>query len=457
MTYQEARINEYYERFKDLLKSGTWVDQETLRTEYLDMLPFYSADTLRRGSLLYKEFINNGLIKDVNKEMDKNIESIIEADKENNIPPQTKSIKYDSVGMESSTKVIKLDNDKLNDKNELLKAHGYNPNDFDLISSKHSLWKSGKNNELFSSKITVKPKTPVENKNTIQEILDDLALNYEVPAVEIKKERSFYPFKSYIVSFNDLHWGRYISKDLNVLKHEHDKNAEINRIKEVARKCINKINTIKNIEEIVILLGSDFFNSDCYGKTTIYKNPQDNNMNFKDMFSSGLKLCVDLIDMFALYSSAQKVKVFVIPGNHGNNEDFALGKCLEAWYRNSYKSLGVEIFTSVKQRLYYQYYNNLVGFTHGDKEKKNLSNLMAIEEKEKWGKVSNHIWITGHIHNLKESIIEDNGATIFSCPSLALDDEYTNSHGYFSKKRLMGFVLDKDQGLLETNYFYPDN
>lgn len=200
MTQKEIKINEYYKKFKDLLRNGTWSDQESLRLEYLDVLPHYSADTLRKGSLLYKEFLSNGLIKDT--------DNIIGVDGENNIPPQTKSIKYDSTGMESSTKVIKLDSDKLNDKNELLKAHGYNPNDFDLISSKHSLWKSGKNNELFSSKITVKPKTLIENKNTIQEILDDLALNYEIPAVEIKKEKIFYPFKSYIVSFNDLHWGK---------------------------------------------------------------------------------------------------------------------------------------------------------------------------------------------------------------------------------------------------------
>lgn len=81
---------------------------------------------------------------------------------------------------------------------------------------------------------------------------------------------------------------------------------------------------------------------------------------------------------------------------------------------------------------------------------------MAIESPKEWAETKHHIWLTGHIHSVKETVNESNGVTIYNCPSLALDDEYTSDHGYKSAKRIMGFIISRNKGVEEIHYFYPN-
>lgn len=455
MNSKQIRLIEYYQRFKSLLNgNGTWNDQADLRIDYKDILPLYSADTLRRGVLLYKEFKENGLIKDVENSIDGTIELT-------NLPIEKISTSINKDNTITSEKILNLSNEALISKEQLLKAHGYNPDEFDLVSAKNSKWNVNTKEEgikdLYSSKITVKPKEKEEkiDKNYIIKLMDDFTKNYVPGDIEKRILKDFVikntsiNSKCAVLSLNDLHWGRYISSELNYGV-EHTINSERNRIYNIMEKAVEKYKTM-NIDKLIILLGSDFFNSDCYGFTTQHRNKQNNNMSFKDMFSTGLSLCVDLINKATELNV--KIDVVFIPGNHGNNEDYMLGKCLEAYFRGIH---GVNVSCSSEPREYIQYYNTLIGFTHGDKEKKNsLANLMAIED-NRWSNTEHHIWITGHNHQVKENIIEDNGVTVYTCPSLAFDDEWTREKGYSSKKRVMGFIIDKDNGVEEINYFYPD-
>lgn len=461
MNNKQIRIKEYYEKFKYTLNwngnwKGNWKAQEQLRKEYSDVLPYYGEDTLRRGILLYKEFKNNGLIQDV-----KDIEDRVEKNSVDNLdklPIQNISTTINKDNTITSERILNLPNESLTDKEVLLRTHGYNPDEFELISAKNSVWnvntKKEGIKELYSSKITVKSKEKID-KNYIIKLMDEFTRNYVPSDIEKRFLRGFVVknptvnSKCAILSLNDLHWGRYISSELNCGV-EHTIESEGDRIYSVMEKAIEKYKTM-DIDKLIILLGSDFFNSDCYGFTTQHKNKQDNNMSFKDMFSTGLSLCVDLINKATELNA--KIDVIFIPGNHGNNEDYMLGKCLEAYFRGIN---GINISCSAEPREYIQYYNTLIGFTHGDKEKKNsLANLMAIED-NRWSNTEYHIWITGHNHQIKENTIEDNGVTIYTCPSLALDDEWTREKGYSSKKRVMGFIIDKNNSVEEINYFYPN-
>lgn len=457
MNNKQIRLIEYYQRFKSLLNgNGTWNDQEGLRLEYLDVLPLYGADTLRRGALLYKEFKENGLIKDVENDID----GTTDTSGLDTLPIGKISTSINKDNTITSERILSLPSYVLTDKNGLLKAHGYNPNDFELVSAKNSAWnintKKDGVKELYSSRITVKPKEKEEiDKDYLIKLMDDFARNYVPGDVESRLLRGFvvknptYNSKCAVLSLNDLHWGRYISAELND-GIERTIDSERNRIYSVIEKAIEKYKTM-DIDRLIILLGSDFFNSDCYGFTTQHKHKQDNSMNFKDMFSTGLSLCVDLINKATELNV--DTHIIFISGNHGNNEDYMLGKCLEAYFRGIN---GINVSCSSEPREYIQYHNTLIGFTHGDKEKKNnLGNLMAIED-NRWSNTNHHIWITGHNHQVKESIIEENGVTIYTCPSLVLNDEYTAGKGYSSKKRVMGFIIDKNNGVEEINYFYPN-
>ena len=61
-------------------------------------------------------------------------------------------------GEQSSTIVAKLNNEQLKNPDYLLQIHGYNPDEWEITSAKHSIWNNKLDNELYSSRITVKPR-----------------------------------------------------------------------------------------------------------------------------------------------------------------------------------------------------------------------------------------------------------------------------------------------------------
>ena len=81
---------------------------------------------------------------------------------------QTKTFKevheINKDGSHSSEKLLDvMDNNKLKDEDFLLKVHGYDPDIWEIITSRNSRWnaqlKGGKVTEMLASKISAKPKT----------------------------------------------------------------------------------------------------------------------------------------------------------------------------------------------------------------------------------------------------------------------------------------------------------
>ena len=59
------------------------------------------------------------------------------------------------------------------------------------------------------------------------------------------------------------------------------------------------------------------------------------------------------------------VQVVMVTGNHDTQRLYYLGDVLEAWFRNT-KDVAVD--NSPRQRKYFRYHGNLIGFTHGHNE-----------------------------------------------------------------------------------------
>lgn len=456
---------DYYKRFKELReqiknKEATWSDMEALRLEYIGMternslqcLDHYSGNTLRQGCKMYDEFMRYGVIKDNENKGDNVNNDISGRSVKDEVQIIPKCVQKNKDGTTVSEIIINIDVTKMNSEEDLLKAHGLNPDEFELVSTRSTLWKQGTkggDKNLYSSKITAKKKAVIDTKVFYEEVakrfeelgnkkLSKTAVDSIKPEVKIKKD--IRDRNVLVVSYNDLHWGRYCA--------EADYDEEYSRILDTADGFIKKLDK-DNYEKVVLVLGSDFFNSDCYGYTTIHKNKQSNWGDFKDIFATGVTLCTDLIDKFRNWVG--DVEVYFVPGNHGNNEDFVLGKCIESYYHND---IYVNINAYNAPRKYFYWENTLIGFTHGDKEKSNLGNIMAVEMPDEWASTGNRFWITGHYHSLKETIIESNGVTIFTCPSIAIDDEYTYERGYTSECRVMAFTVNAIHGLTDTHYVY---
>ena len=200
-----------------------------------------------------------------------------------------------------------------------------------------------------------------------------------------------------------------------------------------------------NIDQVLFIVGNDLFNSDYHfpAPRTEYGTFQDSDVRWQKISRAGRTLVIEAINNLATIAS---VHVMVIPGNHDPREIFHLGEALDIVYD---KNENVEIDNSPKRRKYFEYGNNLIGSTHGKREKnRDLLGVMIAEAREAIGRTKYSYFYMGHEHHevvqsrkvkekfvglrtLKEINVEDHrGLIIDWLPNLAYQDAYEVESGF---------------------------
>ena len=136
-----------------------WADAVGIRAKY--NLPQVAMKTIKGGAFLLDEYLTMGWIN---------------PPVGTKIPQSTTSLNAD--GSRGSEKVIELSEDELNSKEALLKAHGFNPINWELISVRNSKWQMGDGSgglkNLYSSKITVKPTETGIDVDELMKVIEEL-------------------------------------------------------------------------------------------------------------------------------------------------------------------------------------------------------------------------------------------------------------------------------------------
>ena len=304
-------------------------------------------------------------------------------------------------GSQTDERIILVsDENKLKDVDFLLETHGYNPYEWDLCNSKSSVWNTQRKDEqvitLYASKITVKPKKNVVSFDKIKSMFDEMVSTYNRPI--IKKREVCNNGKMLEIPIMDLHLGKLGFKE-EVGEDYSSKIAE-ERFLHVIQDFINRVQGQK-FEKIIFPVGQDFFNFSTISGSTIHGTPQDNDKKWQSMILHGQEILVKAIDML---SQIAPVEVFWVAGNHDTTFSFQVVCYLHAWFRNDEN---VSVSMDYKHRKYVEFGNCLIGYSHGEKEKKRISGIMQVEAKEAWGRTMFHEWHLGHYHS--EITKEDNG------------------------------------------------
>jgi DNA repair exonuclease SbcCD nuclease subunit len=204
---------------------------------------------------------------------------------------------------------------------------------------------------------------------------------------------------------------------------------------------------INLIQRIVIAVGNDLFNVDGADEMTTAGTPQMEDSRWQNTFKKGCSLLKEVIGQLAI---DLPVDVLIIPGNHDSERSFYLGEFLSAFFKDH---PNVSIDNTPTLRKYYKFGETLIGYTHGDKEKKDqLPLLMATECKEDWANTSFKEYHLGHLH--KEMDDEIMGVKIRTLSSLAPADAWHSSKGYVGSIRgARAFLYHVDNGL-EAQYYY---
>ena len=335
---------------------------------------------------------------------------------------------------------------------ELLTFCKVDLDEWEVIKHIVNSWGS-ETNENFQVKAWLKKKEEDILERDIKEIYESFVERAEkhAPKYKIvhhkKQENNILEICTHDFHFGQLSWGKetgYDDYDINIAKRLYTDSVDYFLSHGEGYKP----------EKIVFLVGSDWFNSNNAENATTRGTRQDEDSRWKKTFTEGHDLVVSAVD---LCMAVANVDVIVIPGNHDTERSFYLGQFLKAWYRNS---KNVNIDNGPTTRKYYQYGYNLLGYTHGDKEKiDELPLIMAQEASDMWGRTKNREMKTGHLHHKKKYIFmpiqEHQAVRVVQCPTLAAPDAWHSEKGYHSIREANGNVWNHENGNIANFNYLP--
>jgi hypothetical protein len=154
-------------------------------------------------------------------------------------------------------------------------------------------------------------------------------------------------------------------------------------------------------------------------------------------------------------AATAKTDVVIVPGNHDSAMTWALQKILVERYRNDKR---VQVNGEFTSRKYLTYGKCLIGVTHGDKGKKKLAGIMALEAAECWSRCPHREWHVGHLHHQAAEISTIDGVIVRTHPTVVPPDAWHFESGFVGAERAMqGYVYDPAGGLFEVHMAYAES
>lgn len=345
-------------------------------------------------------------------------------------------------GTYTSNKLISIKEDELKNPISLLKAHGFDIREWELVSARNNIWnvysKQDGIQELYSSKIVVKPRADISLEE-IKEFYEELLNAYSSPSVKKYENKNGLMFELPIV---DLHLGKFSTSD--IVSQEYNTQIARDCFNKVIDTCISRLQSV-NIEKIIFPIGNDFFHFDAVASTTTGGTPQDTDVKHQTLFKNGVLLLIDGITKLSKELNAP-IEVFCIQGNHDFLSSYHALMSLWCYFHNN-ENVYVNLGTS--PRKYIQFGKCLLGFAHGDKEKKRIEKIMQVEATEMWGKSLYREYHLGHLHS--EQVAEDGGIIIRNLSSVTGTDAWHHNSGYVGAiRKCTCFLWDKENGLDST-------
>jgi len=309
----------------------------------------------------------------------------------------------------------------INEFQTFLDKNGISPSDVSSVK----FWQTVSGQQRFS----VVTKGESMSVEAIKDEIERFAAAYSPKVSTIQRKPVIDPV-AYEISLPDIHYGKL--HDLNLTQVE---DQYIGVVEELVRKAEGL-----DIEKFILPIGNDGMNSEGMRRTTTKGTPQEENAGWKETFRGYWQLMTTAIDYL---KEKAPVDVIVVSGNHDYERMFYAGDVIAGWYRND---ANVTVDNTSGSRKYYEYGQNMIMFTHGDKEKPaDMPLIMATEKPEMFARTSHREVHCGHLH--KEMVNEYRGIKVRFIPSICPNDEWHKQMGYEAKRTGQAYIWNKFKGL----------
>jgi hypothetical protein len=357
-------------------------------------------------------------------------------------------------GTVEAQKIVNLSPEDKAKPDIVLKKLGYNPDEWELVIMSFSNWqqhtKEQTTKELYAVKFKIKPRIKEITTTDYLQIAKEEFSKEIIPLdIEIKKQNKELDSNLLVqCPAIELHLGKIAKSIETGEEYNHEIAAE--RFKKIITEIIATQNITK-ASNLLISIGSDFFNSDTVNYTTTKGTQQYNDLRWQEMFLLGLRLYTSTLLELRQYFN--KIDINLVMGNHDTMSSFYLFIALQQYFRNDNV---INFIEDYKKTQCYKFGKCALFFNHGDKNLKRLIKSIPAEFYEEWGSSIYRELHLGHLH--KEVVVDDESGLITRrIGSPAGTDEWHYSERYVgSTPRHQLFLWHKEQGLLMSKYITFD-
>ena len=357
-------------------------------------------------------------------------------------PKKQSTIELNKDGTQTSTRLIEMAEEDAKDVNFLLKAHGYDIGTWELVSARNNIWqiysKKDKVQTLYSSRIMVKPRSVI----SLEEVKKVFAeMDREFKPVAHKPTRYDKDGKMLELNLADLHLGKLAW--IGDAGENYDYKIARDRFFYVINDVLTRTTHYK-FSKILFIFSNDYFHFDHTNALTSAGTQMDADLRWAKLYKIGTDMLIKGIDLLSQHAP---VETFYIGSNHDKMTSYYAVCHLAAWFRDNEN---IKVDTNAMARKYVEFGNNLIGFTHGNTERKNrIGKLMPIEAREAWGRTLYHEVHAAHFHS-EQAVKEENGIIVRHISSPTGTDNWHYEKGFVGAvKKTQSFIWDKEMGLTD--------
>lgn len=351
-------------------------------------------------------------------------------------------------GAIEAQKIVEYNAAIMGDQAELLTYLGYEPENWEFVFVTVSTWQQHTRDQITKDLYAVKFKVrPLSKDLSASAAIDEACKAFQeaIRPLKLPKPKPKKLDNSLLMEIPpvELHLGKLAWR--GDTGEDYDQGIATNIFEEIITS-IHEEQIEKKAANALVVVGSDFFNSDTVDNTTTKGTLQQNDMRYKKMFNVGLRLYRDAL--ISLMNSFNNVDVILNQGNHDTMSSFYLYVALKQYFRNT----PINFSDNYRETQAYRFDKVGLFFNHGDMNLKRLQRSIPAEFFDIWGQTVFRELHVNHLH--KEMVVDDEGGMItrrLGSPT-GTDAWHYGQRFVGATKKQQVFVWSGQEGLLNCKY-----
>jgi ferredoxin len=296
--------------------------------------------------------------------------------------------------------------------------------------------------ELFRVFVRLRPKAGPNVRECVESMIAAASKTLRKPLTKAVKASRDGLWQVLVVA--DCHFGKYAwSKTTG--GDDYDLGLAEQLVAGAGEELLAAGDSHKPARRTVAFLG-DLFHYDTPHGTTTSGTPLERDGRLQKMIQVGTDCLLRLVERSAETCPTDAI---IVNGNHDETLTWAFQRIALERFRNDKR---VSIDQRYTGRQYLSCGRNLLGFAHGNKAKKKLPQIMALEQASAWSASTYREYHTGHFHSQaaewQRPIETIDGVIVRTAPALCPPDDWHSVNGFIGARQAMEtFIYTPDGGL----------